>query len=104
MEKDILSQVIEAEKEIQKCLDAEKLTIRDWIAEVRKDVQEEFLLEEKKLKTSKEESLAEERGEAERKAREILAQASSSVERLKHVEKEMLTRIIERQLTRILPG
>ena len=50
MERDILSQVIEAEKEIQHCLDLEKIKAREWLERVKKECEDEFTREEKNIK------------------------------------------------------
>lgn len=103
MEKDILSQVIEVEKEIQKCIEAEKIKAHEWLEAVKKESQEQCLLEEKKINDSLQQFLAEESKQAEARAAEIERQAAITAERLGQMKTEVLTGIIEREVARILP-
>ena len=104
MERDILSQVIEAEKEIQQRLDLEKVKTREWIERAKKECDEEFVLEEKRIKASLEKSIEEAIKEAEIKASGIVSRAEADAERLGRLETETLSKIIARQIDRILPG
>src|SRR5574337_265278 len=100
MEKDVLSQVIEAEKEIQKCIEAEKLKAREWLDEVRKECEETFLLEEKKMRESVEQALDRASGQAEAEAAGILSRAASAAERLGQLKKENVTAIVQRYIAK----
>ena len=104
MERDILSQVIEAEKEIQQCLDLEKIKAREWLERVKKECEEEFIREEKNIKESLEKSTAEAAKEAEIKAAGTVSQASAAAERLAHIQDETLSMIVAKQISAILPG
>jgi len=104
MEKDVLSQVIEAEKEIQKCLEAEKAKVRDWIETVKKESEGAFFAEERKIKESFDQSLAEAVKQAEAKAGEIVDAAGKSAGRLAQLPPETLQRIVAERITKILPG
>lgn len=104
MEKDILSQVIEVEKEIQKCLESEKVKIREWLEGVKKESEEEFFREELEIKQSLDQSLREATKQSETAAAQILSEAADAAERLRRLKAETLTGIIERQIARILPG
>jgi hypothetical protein len=104
MERDILSQVIEAEKEIQQCLDLEKVKIREWLERVRKECEEEFIREEKNINASLKISAAEAAGEAEVKAAGIVRQATATADRLGRLQAEVLSNSIAKQINRILPG
>ncbi len=104
MEKDILRQVIEVEKEIQKCLESEKVKIREWLEGVKKESDEEFLREELEIKQSLDQSLREATRQSETAAAEILSEAADAAERLKRLKAETLTGIIGRRIAGILPG
>ncbi len=104
MEKDVLSQVIEAEKEIQKCIESEQLKAREWLDGVKKECDESFLREEKKIRESLEQELDHAAGQAEAEAAGIVSQAASAAERLGNIKKEILSAIIQRHIARILPG
>lgn len=104
MEKDILSQVIGVEKEIQKCLESEKVKVREWLEGVKKEAEEEFFREELEIKQSLDQSLKEATRQSETAAAQILSEAADAAELLKRLKVETLTGIIERQIVRILPG
>ncbi len=104
MEKDVLSQVIEAEKEIQKCIENEKLKAREWVDGVTKECDESFLREEKKIREYLQKELDHAAGQAEAEAAGIVSQAEGAAQRLKTVKKEILSAIIQRHIARILPG
>jgi hypothetical protein len=104
MEKDILSQVIEAEKKIQQCLDLEKIKAREWLECVKKEYEEEFIREDRNIKESLEKSTIEAAREAEVKAAGTLSQATAAAERLGRVQAETLSRIVAKQIAGILPG
>lgn len=104
MEKDVLSQVIEAEKEIQKCLEAERAKAREWLDSERKQAEEAFLLEQEKIKHYQEQSLAAADREAERKIQEIVREAARSAERLGQLDTKVLLKLVEQRMSGILPG
>ncbi len=104
MEKDILSQVIEAEKDIQQCLDREKVKTRAWLEQVKKECEEEYIREEQQIKASLERSMAEAAAEAEARAAGIVSKAAEETERLGRLEAATLSRIVAKQIRRILPG
>ena len=104
MERDILSQVIEAEKEIQQCLDLEKIKAREWLERVKKECEEEFIREEKNIKESLEKSTAEAAREAGAKTAGTVNQATAAAERLGRVQTETLSKIVAKQIAGILPG
>ena len=104
MEKDILSQVIEAEKEIQQCLELEKIKVREWLERVKKECDEELVCEEKKIKGSLEKSKEDAAKEAEIKAAGIVREATAAAERLGQMNTKTLSNIIAKHIDRILPG
>lgn len=103
-EKDTLSQVIEVEKEIQKCLALEKVKAAEWLEGVKKETEAESLGEETRIREALEESRTAASKEADRKAAEIVSTAALEAERLGHLETKTLQGIIEKQIARILPG
>ena len=104
MEKDVLSQVIEAEKEIQKCIEAERAKAREWLDSERKQAEEAFLLEQEKIKHYQEQSLAAADREAETKIQEIVREAARSAERLGQLDTKVLLKLVEQRMSGILPG
>ncbi len=103
MEKDILSQVIEVEKEIQHCLEQEKIAAREWLESVKKECEEDYVREEKNLKESLGRSLANVAEEAGKKAAAVVKQAEASTERLKGLDQAVLSRVVAKRLTKLLP-
>jgi hypothetical protein len=104
MEKDVLGQVIEVEKEIQKRVEAEELKVREWIESVKKECREKIFIEEEKINRSMEQSLAEAAKEAGKKAEEIVNQAAAAAELLGQLKAESLIDLTEIQIAKILPG
>ncbi len=104
MQKDILSEVIEVEKEIQKCLEVEKEKSRDWLEKVKKESEAELAREEKNIKESLNKSIEVAKKEAELKAAEIVKQTEARAERLAKLNDQTLVDIVGEQITRILPG
>ncbi len=104
MEKDILSEVIEVEKDIQKSLDEEKVKARTWLEQVKEDSAQELAREEINIKASLNEAIEVARKNAELKAAEIVKQAQVKAERFRKLTDDALNQIIGRQLNRILPG
>jgi vacuolar-type H+-ATPase subunit H len=104
MQKDILSEVIEVEKEIQKCLEVEKEKSRDWLEKVKKESELELAREEKNIKESLNKSIEVAKKEAELKAAEIVKQTEARAERLAKLNDQTLVDIVGEQITRILPG
>jgi len=104
MERDILSQVIEAEKEIQQCLDLEKIKAREGLERVQKECEEEFIREDKNIKASLEKFTAEAAREAGGKAAGTVVRAMADAERLGRLQAETLSRIVAKQIAGILPG
>ena len=104
MEKDILSEVIEVEKEIQKCLEVEKAKSHDWLEKVKKESEEELVREERNIKESLNKSIEVAKKEAELKAAEIVKQTEARAERLATLNDGTLEGIVGKQIIRILPG
>ncbi|HTP04795.1 MAG TPA: hypothetical protein VMM54_06540 [Nitrospirota bacterium] len=104
MQKDILSEVIDVEKEIQKGLDVEKEKSHDWLEKVKKETEEELVREEKNIKESLNKSIEVAKKEAELKAVEIVKQTEARAQRLAKLNDQALVDIVGKQITRILPG
>ena len=104
MQKDILSEVIDVEKEIQKGLEVEKEKSHDWLEKVKKETEEELVREEKNIKESLNKSIEVAKKEAELKAVEIVKQTEARAQRLAKLNDQALVDIVGKQITRILPG
>lgn len=104
MEKDILTKVIEVEKEIQDTLDGEKRRSEEWVEKVRMEIEEEVIKEDEDLKKSFKETEGIVMAEIKNKSSEILEGASRQAERLSKISDEDLNEIIKRYIMSILPG
>jgi vacuolar-type H+-ATPase subunit H len=104
MEKDILSEVIEVEKEIQKCLELEKTKAREWLEKVQTESADEFTRSEREFQEAFDRALADAEKEAMVKAAEIVREAEAQAERLRTLGNGTLQGIVEKQIRRILPG
>jgi predicted phage gp36 major capsid-like protein len=103
MEKNILSQVIEAEKEIQRRLDAEKAEVQKWLEGEKKAAAEELEREEEIIRGALRQTAGQADLEAEAKAAEIEDKAKSASDHLGRVRPEVLTALVGKQIGRILP-
>ncbi len=104
MEDDILSKIVEVEKEIQERLEIEKNKAHEWLEKVKKDAEKELITVEKELNESLNQELQDAKQHAEKKASEILLDAQTKVERLEKLSDEILKTVILKHIIRILPG
>ncbi len=102
MEKGILNEVIEAEKDIQACIEEEQGRLREMLEQVRQEAAETVATAERELAASREQDLETARQEAEAKAKMIVEDASSRAGRLDGVDDRTLTGIIMKRIPRIL--
>lgn len=104
MDNNILSEVIEVEREIQKCLEVEQTKARDWLEKVKKECAEELLKEESRIKDSlaREEERA--RKEAEEGTASSVKDAVALVEQRDHLDRAVLQTIVDKHIRTILPG
>jgi len=104
MEKDILAGVIEVEAEIKRRLEAERKKAGEWLGKEKKDIEEEAVREENRLRQDFQAALETKRRDAEKKALEILHAARSRADRLENITDEALRGIISKYIIRIIPG
>lgn len=102
MDKGILNEVIEAEKDIQTCIEAEQVRLREMLEAVRREAEQSVAAAECELSATRERDLETIRQEAEAKARKIVEHASARVERLGRVDDGTLSGIIMKRIPRIL--
>lgn len=100
----MLSEVIEAEKEIQKCLELEKIKVREWLETVKKESEEQFSREENKIRNLHAESLEEAARAAEAEALRTVSRAAALSERLRQLPAGTLSRFVEEKILKILPN
>jgi vacuolar-type H+-ATPase subunit H len=104
MERDILSEVIEVEREIQKCLELEKTRAQEWLEKVKRGSSEELARSEREIRETFDRALADAEKEAAVKAAQVVREAEAQVARLRTLDDGLLTRIVAKQTRKILPG
>ena len=104
MDNNLLNEVVQAEKEIQKDLDLEKAKAREWLEHAIKESEAEFAREKQRSTDQLHRSMEEARRKAGLKASEVKEQASVNARRLENVSNEVLSQILEKHIGRVLPG
>jgi vacuolar-type H+-ATPase subunit H len=102
MDKDILNEVIEAEKDIQQCIEQEQARLRDWLDGVKKDAAEAIARAERNDGESLGRALEDAKRDAEERAKQVVESAEARAARLKDLNDTVLTAIIMKRLPRIL--
>ncbi|MCK5506578.1 MAG: hypothetical protein KAJ10_15550 [Thermodesulfovibrionia bacterium] len=104
MDDDILSKVVEVEKEVQQRIGIEKNMSREWLENVKRDAEEKILREEKALKTALDEAISKTNINSGKKAIEIIKDANTEAEKLERLGNDILKKIIMKHTFMILPG
>jgi hypothetical protein len=104
MDNNILSEVIDVEREIQKCLDREQEKARDWLAKVKQECADELVREEELLRNSLAAAEGQARKEAEEGAASSLSAAAALVEQRDHLDRALLQAVVDKHIRTILPG
>jgi len=104
MDDDILSQVVEVEKEVQQRIEIEKKMSQEWLENAKSEAEEKVLIEEKELKKNVTDSISIARLNAEKKAEAIIRDANIEAERLEGLDDDILKNIIIKHIIKILPG
>jgi vacuolar-type H+-ATPase subunit H len=102
MDKDILNEVIEAEREIQQCIEQEQARLRAWLDEVKKEAAEAVARAEKNDGESLGRAIEDAKQHAEQQAKLAVAAAESRAARFKELDDAVLRAIIMKRLPRIL--
>lgn len=103
MERDLLSKVLEAEREIQAKIESEKKRLEEKIEKARKEAEERVLQEEAVLREQLEKSVRKAEEIAKEKAANILEAAGRRAEYLRSLSDEALQRIVMKYIDSILP-
>lgn len=104
MERDLLSKVLKAEKEIQAKIESEKKRCAEALLKARKEAEEKVVQEEAVLCEQSESSVQESEEIAEKRAAEILETAARRAESLRSLPDEALQKIVMKYIDSILPG
>jgi vacuolar-type H+-ATPase subunit H len=102
MDKDILNEVIEAEKEIQHCLEGEQAKLRNWLDQVKRESSEAVAREENNDRELLTRALEDAKKSAEAKAKQVVNDAATRTLRIKELDDGTLTGIILKRIPRIL--
>ncbi len=103
MEKDILSRVIEVEKEIQDRLRVEKDRSLEFLEAVKREVEDRLAREEEILEENHAAAMEKAKTAARERANETLQKAEQRVEKYRQIEDSDLKNILMRRLSAILP-
>ena len=104
MENDILSKIIEVEREIQERLVAEERSAGTMLCSLRQDLEEEARREEESLAAARREAESSARVEAQERAAAIVQRATFRANQWAGLDDGTLERCIMGHLVRILPG
>jgi vacuolar-type H+-ATPase subunit H len=102
MDKDILNEVIEAEKEIQHCIEDEQAKLRTWLDQVIRETSEAVAREENNDRELLTRALEEAKQSAEAKAKQVVDDAAARSLRIEKLDDATLTGIILKRMPRIL--
>jgi vacuolar-type H+-ATPase subunit H len=102
MDKDILNEVIEAEKDIQQCIEGEQARLREWIEAVKKESAEAVACAEKSDGEALGRALEEARLAAQARAKRSVQEAEERAARFENLDSAALTAIVMKRLPRIL--
>jgi len=102
MDKDILSEVIEAEKEIQHCIEGEQTKLRAWLDQVKRESSDAIEREEKNDSELLTRALEDAKRSAEAKAKQMVDDAAKRSLRIETLDDGTLTGIILKRMPRLL--
>lgn len=102
MDKDILNEVIEAEKEIQYCIEDEQAKLRAWLDQVKREASEAVAREEINDRELLTRALEDAKRSAEAKAKQVVDDAAKHSLRIEKLDEATLTGIILKRMPRIL--
>lgn len=104
MEKNTLSTVLDAEREIRERLATTRSKAAKRLAQLRRKADAEFACEEERQAAAMQEKLAAGRAEAEKSAADLVTAATRLAERLHRLDDQRLLAITLKHLDAILPG
>ena len=104
MERDLLSKVLDTEREIQAKVESERKRLQEKIEKARKEAEKRVMQEEAALREELEKSVLKAEQIAKKKAGDILEAAARRAEKLRSLSDEALHRIVIKYLDSILPG
>lgn len=103
MDKDVLQQVIDTEKEIEQAIESEKKKINAWLSPIRTACEDELTRERERLRQDFQAAVAKGRQQAEQAAGQRLAACKNQATALDTLTDRQLQEIILKHLAVILP-
>ena len=103
MKDDVLSAVVEVEKEIAGNLTHAKSDAAEFLGKLRSDAEKEILREEKRLQFALDKAVSEAVANSEEKVSQILQDADAYANTLATLSDDVLKVIIRNHIARILP-
>lgn len=103
MKDDILSAVVEVEKEIARTIESEETKAKEQIDKLRRETEHQIQKEKIKLQYALNRSITDRKTGSEKKVSEILIDANTRAERLEKTSDDVLKNIIRQYIVRILP-
>ncbi|MCM2358109.1 MAG: hypothetical protein NDI77_08165 [Geobacteraceae bacterium] len=104
MDEDILSAIVDVEKEVRELQEAERRRAEERLAEARREAEARVAGEEERLREALREALGRARSEAEREAAALLEKEEARAERLGRLDDATLEGIVARHLQLLRPG
>ncbi len=104
MENNILREIIDVEKEIQKSLDQKKLKTREWLDARKKEIENDSAKQEQDILQSYQQAQETAEQTAEKAAAELFEQSKRQADTLNHLENDLLVKIVTNHISRIIPG
>ena len=104
MEQDILREIIDVEKEIQRSVDLEKLNMSKWLEAKKSDVEERFARGEEEIQASFQRLQAIAIENARSRASNIFTEAKQEIAGIHQLSNEVLSNYVMNHLHEILPG
>lgn len=102
MDRSILNEVIEAEKEVQRCVEQEQERVRLWLDQVRQEAAASVAAEERDGSEERAQALAAAQRDAETRARQVRETAAKAAGRLERLDDRELADLVQKHLPRIL--
>jgi vacuolar-type H+-ATPase subunit H len=102
MDKDILNEVIEAEKKIQQCIEDEQAKLKTWLDQVKRESSEAVAREENNDRELLTRALEDAKRNGEAKAKNVVNDAAARSSRIEKLDEGALTGIILKRMPRIL--
>jgi len=104
MDDDILSKVVEVEKEVRQKIDIEKKMSGEWLENIKKEAAQKILAEEEALEKTFSSAIKKAKADAAGKTAAIINNADREAERLKGLSDNILKKAILEHISKILPG